>query len=245
MIDEDQGKSGAYSGNRSGFRDLMGSIAAGEVGIVLGLEVSRLARDNADWHQLLRIAGITNTLILDETGIYDPNNGNDKLLLGVKGTLSEFELQGIKARLVGGQRSAAARGALKMRLPVGLAYNDRDEVVFDPDRSVVDAIRLVFDRFRRMGSAMAVVKWMHRENIAGAAAKRAGLRRTELGASARGANRPHRRESALRRRLRLWPDTCPAAGGRDRTMPHRADGGLARLHPGCPCGLHRLGRVPS
>ena len=90
VIDEDQGKSGAYSENRSGFRDLMGSIAAGEVGIVLGLEVSRLARDNADWHQLLRIAGITNTLILDETGIYDPNDGNDKLLLGVKGTLSKW-----------------------------------------------------------------------------------------------------------------------------------------------------------
>ena len=180
VIDEDQGKSGAYSGNRSGFRDLMGSIAAGDVGIVLGLEVSRLARDNADWHQLLRIAGITNTLILDETGIYDPNNGNDKLLLGVKGTLSEFELQGIKARLVGGQRSAAARGALKMRLPVGLAYNDRDEVVFDPDRSVVDAIRLVFDRFRRMGSAMAVVKWMHRENIELPARPRSGPAYGEL-----------------------------------------------------------------
>ena len=165
VIDEDQGKSGAYSGNRSGFRDLMGSIAAGEVGIVLGLEVARLARDNADWHQLLRIAGITNTLILDETGIYDPNDGNDKLLLGVKGTLSEFELQGIKARLLGGQRSAAARGALKIRLPVGLAYNDKDEVVLDPDRSVVDAVRLVFDSFRRMGSAKAVAKWMHCENI--------------------------------------------------------------------------------
>ena len=180
VIDEDQGKSGAYSGNRSGFRDLMGSIAAGDVGIVLGLEVSRLARDNADWHQLLRIAGITNTLILDETGIYDPNDGNDKLLLGVKGTLSEFELQGIKARLVGGQRSAAARGALKMRLPVGLAYNDRDEVVFDPDRSVVDAVRLVFDSFGRMGSAMAVVKWMHRENIALPARPRSGPANGEL-----------------------------------------------------------------
>ena len=214
----------------------MGSIAAGDVGIVLGLEVSRLARDNADWHQLLRIAGITNTLILDETGIYDPNNGNDKLLLGVKGTLSEFELQGIKARLVGGQRSAAARGALKMRLPVGLAYNDRDEVVFDPDRV----------RRRRhpagvrplpphgVGDGGGEMDAPREHRAAGAAAKRAGLRRTALGASARGADRPHRRESALRRRLRLWPDTCPAAGGRDRTMPRRADGGLARLHPGCP-----------
>ena len=88
VIDDDQGKSGAYSANRSGFRDLMARIAAGEVGIVLGLEVSRLARDNADWHQLLRIAGITDTLILDETGIYDPNDGNDRLLLGFKGSLS-------------------------------------------------------------------------------------------------------------------------------------------------------------
>ena len=166
VIDEDQGKSGAYSENRSGFRDLMGSIAAGEVGIVLGLEVSRLARDNADWHQLLRIAGITNTLILDETGIYDPNDSNDRLLLGMKGTMSEFELQGIKARLLGGQRNAAARGALKIRLPTGLAYNGKDEVVFDPDQSVVDAISLVFDSFRRMGSAKAVATWMQRENIA-------------------------------------------------------------------------------
>ena len=180
VIDDDQGKSGAYSGNRSGFRDLMARIAAGEVGIVLGLEVSRLARDNADWHQLLRIAGITDTLILDETGIYDPNDSNDRLLLGFKGTMSEFELQGIKARLLGGQRSAAARGALRMRLPVGLAYNDGGEVVFDPDRSVVDAIRLVFDRFRRMGSAKAVAKWMHRENIELPARPRSGPANGEL-----------------------------------------------------------------
>lgn len=165
VIDEDQGKSGASSTNRSGFRDLMARIAAGEVGIVLGLEVSRLARDNADWHQLLRIAGVARTLILDEDGVYDPNDGNDRLLLGFKGTISEFELQGIKARLLGGQRSAAARGALKVPLPIGLAYNDRDEVVFDPDQSIVDAVGGVFDSFRRLGSAMAVVKWMHRENI--------------------------------------------------------------------------------
>ena len=166
VIDDDQGKSGAYIENRTGFRDLMARIAAGEVGIVLGLEVSRLARDNADWHQLLRIAGITDTLILDETGIYDPNDSNDRLLLGFKGTMSEFELQGIKARLLGGQRSAAARGALKMLLPIGLAYDHKDEVVFDPDRLIVDAIRQVFENFRLRGSAMAVVT---REDIERAA----------------------------------------------------------------------------
>ena len=180
VIDDDQGKSGAYSGNRSGFRDLMARIAAGEVGIVLGLEVSRLARDNADWHQLLRIAGIAGTLILDETGIYDPNDSNDKLLLGFKGSFSEFEPQGIKARLLGGQRSAAARGALKMLLPIGLAYDHNDEVVFDPDRSTVDAIGQVFESFRRRGSAMAVVKWMHRENITLPSRPRRGPTRGEL-----------------------------------------------------------------
>ena len=180
VIDDDQGKSGAYSGNRSGFRDLMARIAAGEVGIVLGLEVSRLARDNADWHQLLRIAGIAETLILDETGIYDPNDSNDKLLLGFKGSFSEFELQGIKARLLGGQRSAAARGALKMLLPIGLAYDHNDEVVCDPDRSIVDAIGQVFESFRRRGSAMAVVKWMHRENITLPSRPRRGPTRGEL-----------------------------------------------------------------
>ena len=180
VIDEDQGKSAASSANRTGFRDLMARIAAGEVGIVLGLEVSRLARDNADWHQLLRIAGIARTLILDENGVYDPNDGNDRLLLGFKGTMSEFELQGIRARLVGGQKSAAARGVLKMALPIGLAYNDSDEVVFDPDRSVADAIRGVFDGFRRMGSAMAVVKWMHRENIVLPSRPRSGPSRGQL-----------------------------------------------------------------
>ena len=180
VIDEDQGKSAASSANRSGFRDLMARIAAGEVGIVLGLEVSRLARDNADWHQLLRIAGIARTLILDENGVYDPNDSNDRLLLGFKGTMSEFELQGIRARLVGGQKSAAARGVLKMALPIGLAYDDNDEVVLDPDPSIADAIRGVFDRFRRMGSAMAVVKWMHREKIVLPSRPRRGPNRGQL-----------------------------------------------------------------
>ena len=99
---------------------------------------------------------------------------------GFKGSFSEFELQGIKARLIGGQRSAAARGALKMLLPIGLAYDHMEQIVFDPDRSIVDAIRLVFDSFRRKGSAMAVVKWMHRENIVLPSRPRTGPTRGEL-----------------------------------------------------------------
>ena len=134
-----------------------------------------------------------------------------------------------------------------MRLPVGLASNDRDEVMFDPDRSVFDAIGLVFDSFRRngVGDGGGEMDAPREHRAASAPAERAGQRRAALGSSARAASLPAAEQSPLRRRLRLWPDARRAAGGRDRTMPRRADGGLARLHPGCPCGLHRLGRVPS
>ena len=103
VIDDDQGKSGASTVDRSGFRDLMARIAAGEVGIVLSLEISRLARNNHDWSQLLQVARIADTLILDEAGVHDPGDSSDKLLLNIKGTISEFELEGIKARLIGGR----------------------------------------------------------------------------------------------------------------------------------------------
>ena len=165
LIDDDQGLSGAYAANRSGFRDLTARIAAGEIGIVLCLEVSRLARDNCDWAQLVQFARLADTLILDEYGVHDPNDSSDKLLLDIKGSLSEFELAGIRARLLGGQRSKAARGELRVPLPLGLVYDEDGQVVFDPDRQVVAAIRRVFTAFRDKGSAMQVVKWFRDENI--------------------------------------------------------------------------------
>ena len=166
-IDDDQGKSGAHSANRSGFLDLMARIAAREVGIVLSLEVSRLCRNNTDWHQLLQIASITDTLILDESGVHDPNDANDSLLLGMKGALSAYELQGIRARLVGGQRSKAQRGELRMALPIGLVYKDDRscDIYFDPDRAIVEAIELAFTTFRRLGSVMQTVKWFRKNSI--------------------------------------------------------------------------------
>ena len=164
VIDDDLGKSGRSSVERSGFRDLMARIAAGEVGLVLVLEVSRLARDNADWHMLLRLTDLTETLILDEDGIYDPKDSNDRLLLGFKGTISEFELHGMAVRMLGGKLSAASRGELKTPLPIGLSYNDNDQVVLDPDRSIVDAIMLVFKVFRRKQSVSAVVRSMYQQN---------------------------------------------------------------------------------
>ena len=164
-IDTDLGVSGANAENRDGFQHLVSEVALGHAGIVLGLEVSRLARNNADWHRLLELAALTCTLILDEDGIYDPAHFNDRLLLGLKGTMSEAELHVLKARLLGGQRNKARRGELEMGLPIGLAYDAAGAVVLDPDQQIQQSIRLLFDTFREVGSATAVVRRFLREGI--------------------------------------------------------------------------------
>ena len=180
VIDDDQGKSGASAANRSGFRDLMARIAAGEVGIVLSLEISRLARNNHDWSQMLQVARIAGTLILDEAGVHDPGDSSDKLLLDIKGTISEFELEGIKARLIGGQRSKAARGELRIPLPIGLVYGEDGKVVLDGDRQIVEAIGLIFQAFRDKGSAMAAAKWFRNEGLRLPSRPRMGPARGDL-----------------------------------------------------------------
>jgi DNA invertase Pin-like site-specific DNA recombinase len=164
-IDNDLGLSGANAKNRDGFQHLVSEVALGHAGIVLGLEVSRLARNNADWHRLLELAALTYTLILDEDGVYDPANFNDRLLLGLKGTMSEAELHVIKARLLGGQRNKARRGELEMQLPIGLVYNAAGAVVLDPDQQIQQSVQLLFDTFREIGSATAVVRRFLREGI--------------------------------------------------------------------------------
>src|ERR1700758_236435 len=121
-IDTDQGQSGASAADREGFQHLVAEVGMGRAGIVLGLEGSRLARNNADWHRLPEICAMSATLICDEDGLYDPTDFNDRLLLGLKGTMSEAELHFIRARLIGGQLSKARRGELQMGLPVGLVY---------------------------------------------------------------------------------------------------------------------------
>ncbi len=156
-IDIDQGHSGASAADREGFQRLVAEVGMGRAGIVLGLECSRLARNSADWHQLLELCGLTGTLICDEDGLYDPRNFNDRLLLGLKGALSEAELHFIRARLRGGQLSAARRGELRMGLPAGLAYDGAGHVVLDPDAGVQQALRHLFAVFARTGSARAVV----------------------------------------------------------------------------------------
>lgn len=164
IVDEDLGLSGASADKRSGFARMISEVALGQVGIILGLEVSRLARNNADWYRLLELCGLTDTLIGDNDGIYHPALFNDRLLLGLKGTMSEAELHIIRARLDGGIRNKAARGELRRGLPVGFVWGEADgEVLFHPDEAVVAAIRSVFDRFAEFGSARRVWLWLRSE----------------------------------------------------------------------------------
>jgi DNA invertase Pin-like site-specific DNA recombinase len=164
VIDSDLGLSGASS-DREGFRRLVTEVSLAHVGIVLGLEVSRLARNSADWHRLLEICALTDTLILDEDGIYDPSHFNDRLLLGLKGTMSEAELHVLRARLQGGILNKARRGELMMRPPIGYAYDANARMVFDPDGQIQQAVRLVFETFRRTGSALATVRAFRQEGL--------------------------------------------------------------------------------
>jgi DNA invertase Pin-like site-specific DNA recombinase len=158
VIDTDLGQSGASAADREGFQRLVTEVSLGRAGIVLGLEVSRLARNSMDWHRLLEISALTDTLILDEDGIYDPAHFNDRLLLGLKGTMSEAELHVLRARLQGGIRNKARRGELFVRPPMGFIYNADGKLVVDPDQQVQQSVRLLFETFRRTGSAMAVVR---------------------------------------------------------------------------------------
>ena len=158
VIDVDQGLSGASASDREGFQRLVADVSLGKAGIVLGLECSRLARNNADWHRLLELCSLSGTLICDEDGLYDPGSINDRLLLGLKGTISEAELHFIRARLQGGLLAKAARGELRVRLPVGLAYDQLGNVTLDPDAEVRGAVAHLFECFERTGSAHAVVK---------------------------------------------------------------------------------------
>lgn len=166
LIDEDLGVSGSGMVDRGGFATLTTEVALGHAGIVLGLEVSRLARNNAEWYRLLDLCGITDTLLADADGIYHPALFNDRLVLGLKGTMSEAELHILRARLDGGIRNKAARGELRRGLPVGLVWGEADgEVRLHPDAAVTGALRTVFARFAEMGSVRQVWLWFRSQNL--------------------------------------------------------------------------------
>jgi DNA invertase Pin-like site-specific DNA recombinase len=180
VIDCDLGLSGASTYHRQGFKKLVAEVGIGHAGIVLGLEVSRLARNCTDWHRLLEICALTNTLILDEDGLYDPTQYNDRLLLGLKGTLSEAELHMLRARMRGGLLAKARRGELRVGLPVGLVYDEQNRVVLHPDMQVRCTLELFFRTFHRTGTACATVKHFTEQKIPFPAPARTGARTAEV-----------------------------------------------------------------
>src|SRR6267378_31424 len=157
-LDRDLGISGAQTTGRTDFKTLVADVSMGQVGAVFALEVSRLARSNADWYRLLELCALTQTLVIDEDGCYDPADFNDGLLLGLKGTMAQAELHFLHARLQGGKLNKAKKGELRFPLPVGFCYDDESRIIVDPDEEVRGAVGLVFQRFRETGSAFAVVQ---------------------------------------------------------------------------------------
>lgn len=166
VIDEDLAHSGSGSVPRRGFAQMTTDVALGQVGLILSLEVSRVARNNSDWYRLLDLCAVTDTLIGDEDGLYHPGLFNDRLLLGLKGTMAEAELHVLRARLEGGIRNKAARGELRRGLPVGFVWGEADgEVLFHPDQAVTHALRTVFEKFTELGSVRQVWLWLRSQGL--------------------------------------------------------------------------------
>jgi DNA invertase Pin-like site-specific DNA recombinase len=158
VLDRDLGMSGAQTTGREDFKTLVAEVSMGQVGAVFALEVSRLARSNLDWHRLLELCALTETLVIDEDGCYNPADFNDGLLLGLKGTMAQAELHFLRARLLGGKLNKAKKGELRFPLPVGFCYDEESRIILDPDVEVRGAVDLVFRLFRETGTAFAVMQ---------------------------------------------------------------------------------------
>lgn len=166
VIDEDQGRSGSSGTTRTGFQRLVSEVSLGQVGLVLMLEASRLARNSSDWHRLIELCGLSHTLLADESAIYDPRDPNDRLLLGVKGTLSEAELFTLRTRLYEGRWNKARKGLLQLAaLPVGYVSTPEGAWELDPDQQVRERLAYLFEMFRRLGVARQVVRALKREGL--------------------------------------------------------------------------------
>lgn len=165
VIDDDLGRSGSGMVERPGFERLLAWLCAGEVGAVLCFDASRLARNGRDWHHLLELCGLVDARVIDLDGVYDPCRPNDRLLLGMKGNISEFELGVLRARMLDSARAKAGRGELRIPVPIGYVWHREYGLTLDPDRRVQEVIRLVFARFRQLGSARQVLLTLAAEQV--------------------------------------------------------------------------------
>ncbi len=180
VIDDDLGKSGSSAEGRTGFQRLVSEVSLNQVGLVLGIEMSRLARSCRDWYQLLEICGLFATLIGDCDGLYDPANYNDRLLLGLKGTMSEAELYQIKQRMLAGREAKAQRGELHFNLARGYVQRPSGEIVKDPDEQVQATIALVFEQFERLGNLNRLLHYLVQHHIPMPDRIRSGLQKGDL-----------------------------------------------------------------
>lgn len=180
IIDDDLGKSGTSAVGRTGFQRLVSEVGLGHVGLILGIEMSRLARSCADWYQLLELCALFGTLIADSDGVYDPAQYNDRLLLGLKGTMSEAELHILQQRLRQGRLNKARRGALAIPLPAGYVRRPSGEVALDPDEQAQAVVRLIFRQFEELGTLNAVLRYLARHRIQLGVRLREGPNRGDL-----------------------------------------------------------------
>ena len=180
VIDEDQGHSAKTADSRSGFHRILAEVAMGHVGLVLGLEMQRLARSNKDWHQLLDLCAVRGTVLADEDGVYDPNDSNDRLLLGLKGTISEFELVTMRNRLERGKLNKAQRGDLFLKVPLGYLKLPTGEVILEPDEQARAVVQMLFDKFAELGTLYGLFRYLVKNKIRLGMRIQDGPRRGEL-----------------------------------------------------------------
>ena len=214
VIDEDLGRSAANAAGRPGFARLVAEITMGHVGLVLGLEMSRLARAGRDWHQLIELCSLAGALLADADGVYDPNWYNDRLLLGLKGTMTELELHLIRQRMASGRLAKAGRGELAVPLPAGYVLRPSGEAAFDPDEQVQAVIRLVFRLFEQLGTVHAVLRFLVEHQVQIGMRERSGPGKGEVTWRA-----PH--QQGLANMLRNPAYAGIYAYGRSRTDPSR------------------------
>ena len=165
VIDEDQGVSGKSSANREGFQRLLTEVTLGHAGLVLGLELSRLARSCKDWHHLVELCAVFDTLLYDQDGVYDANDSNDRLLLGMKGAMSEYELITLRNRLERGRDNKAVRGELFLHVPIGYLKSPSGQVLQEPDEQARGVVQLVFDKFEELGTVWRVFRYLKQNKI--------------------------------------------------------------------------------
>src|SRR5215204_4886534 len=243
VIDEDQGKSGASAAGRMGFQRLVTEITMGHVGLVLGIEMSRLARSGADWYQLLELCALSGALLADADGVYDPVDYNDRLLLGLKGTMSEAELHLLKQRMLAGKQAKARRGELAIGLPTGYVRRPSGEAALDPDEQVQTVVRLIFAKFAELGTLYAVLRWLvdHDVELGMRLQRWPGQGGADLAAAEPDDPAEHPAQPGLCGDLRLRPPPgrpSPAAGGPAQHRPGRA--GRRRVAGGDPGAAARL-----